>query len=169
MAVTRHDSISSDVIEATDDKNASGNRFGTEQRKRPDIRFDLSAIKRTAPDNTQTNAIFQPKTWYTPPQPPSVSSLPPPPPSAPSLPFTFVGRMIDGSSVVLFLSKGDHQYVVKESDILDNNYRLDKITDGNAVFTYLPMSIQQTLAFNSTAVGSAALSASASTSPQSPQ
>lgn len=71
--------------------------------------------------------------------------------------------MFDGNDVVLFLTKSNRQYAVKVNDVLDDTYRLDKITDNNAVLTYLPMNIQQTLVFNSTAVGSSALSASAST------
>lgn len=163
MAATRHNSASSDVVDATDNKDSDDNRTRIELHEPPNIRFDLYAIKRTAPDNIQTHGLFHPQSWYAPPPRPPVSSLPSPPPSAPPLPFTFVGRMIDENSVILFLSRGAHQYLVKESEILDNDYRLDKITDSNAVFTYLPLSIQQTLAFNSTAVGSAALSASAPT------
>lgn len=164
MAVTRqNDSAPSGIAEAVDKRNPASNQSRADQHERPEIHFNLSAIKRAAPDNVQANALFQPKTWYMPPPQQSVSSLPPPPPSAPSLPFTFIGRMIDENIAVLFLSKNGRQYTVKESDVLDNTYRLEKITDNNAVLTYLPMNIQQTLAFNSTAVGSSTLNASAST------
>lgn len=169
MAVTKqYDSPASDVVDAADKQHPMTVRPSSDRNEPPDHYFDLSVIKRTAPDNIQANVLFQPKTWYTPPPPPSVSSLPPPPPSAPALPFTFVGRMIDENNIVLFLSNNGRQYTVKENDVLDNTYRLEKITNNNAVLTYLPMNIQQTLAFNSTAIGSSALSASESTTTMQP-
>lgn len=175
MAVSgQDDGATPDVVGAVEKKSPTTNQTGTDQHKQQaDIHFDLSAIKRTVPKNIQTVGLFQSKSWYTPPhQPPANSlppqlpanSLPPPPtpPSAPQLPFTFIGRMIDGNDVILFLSKSNRQYTAKVNDVLDDMYRVDKITDSNAVLTYLPMNIQQTLVFNSTAVGISALSASAS-------
>lgn len=165
MAIPKQDdNTTSDVVGAVENKLSTNSRPVTDQREltRPDIHFDLSAIKRTVPDNIQPSGLFQSKAWYTPPPQQPVSSLPPPPPSAPSLPFAFIGRMIDGNDVILFLSKNGRQYTVKANDLLDDTYRVDKITDNNAVLTYLPMNIQQTLVFNSTAVGSSILSASAS-------
>lgn len=163
MAVPKQDdSTTSDVVGAVEKKLPANIRSATDQREQSqrDIRFDLSTIKRPVPDNIQTSGLFQSKTWYTPPPQQPASSLPPP--SAPSLPFTFIGRMIDGNDTILFLSKNGRQYTVKANDVLDDAYRVDKITDNNAVLTYLPMNIQQTLLFNSTAVGSSVLSASAS-------
>lgn len=165
MAVPRQDdSTTSDVVGAVEKKRPTSSQSVTEQHEylQSDVHFDLSAIKRTVPDNIQTSGLFQSKTWYTPPAQQQASSLPPPPPSAPSLPFAFIGRMIDGNDVILFLSKNGRQYTVKANDILDDSYRVDKITDNDAVLTYLPMNIQQTLVFNSTAVGSSSLSASTS-------
>lgn len=158
MAVTKQDdSTVSDVVGAVEKQYPGDSRSVTDQHEQPqsDIHFDLSVIKRTVPDNIQASGLFQSKTWYAPPQP--VRSLPSPPPSAPSLPFTFIGKMVDGEEVILFLSKNDRQYTVKANDILDDTYRLEKITDNNAVLTYLPMNIQQTMTFNSTAVGSSTM------------
>ena len=61
--------------------------------------------------------------------------------------------MIDGDQVILFLSKNGKQYTVKEGDVLEEAYRLDKVANTSAVLTYLPMNVQQTLTFNSTAIG----------------
>jgi hypothetical protein len=168
----REDSAVPDVVGAAENKVSIANRSGVGQHEQvqPDIDFDLSAIKRTMPDKIKTTGLFQSKSWYTPPPQPQAPSLqvsslpppPPPPPSAPQLPFTFIGRMIDGSDVTLFLTNNNQQYSVKLSDVLDGSYRVDKITDKSAVLTYLPMNIQQELVFNSTAVGISSLSASAS-------
>lgn len=160
MAVSGRDDTSHEVVDAVDQKTASGRSF-SEQREpgQPTIHYDLSAIKRTVPDNVRVGQLFQPKTWYSPPPPVPVNSLqPPPPPGAPPLPFTFMGRMIDGNEVILFLSRNGRQYTVKANGVMDDTYRVDKITNSNAVLTHLPTNIQQTLVFNSNAIGSLSIS-----------
>src|SRR4030067_12645 len=161
------DGAIADVVGVTDKKSTLSNRTTTIPIEHPqsDIQFGLSAIKRTAPKNIQSSGLFQPKSWYVPPPPQPASLLPPPPlplPAAPQLPFTFIGRMIDGNDVILFLANNNRQFSAKLNDVLDNIYRVDKISDKSAVLTYLPMNIQQELLLNSTAVGISALSASAS-------
>jgi hypothetical protein len=166
MVVSGQEDISSEVVGAADKKAGSTQ---SEQLK-PDlstIRYDLSAIKRAAPDNIHVTHLFQPKTWNSPPPAPIVSSLPvspslpvpslSPPPAVPPLIFTFLGRMIDGNDVILFLFRNGKQYTVKTNDVMDETYRVDKITNSNAVLTYLPTNSQQTLVFNSNAVGSSAM------------
>lgn len=157
MAVSGRDDAPSEVVGAVDKHAIYGlDSSGQRERAQDAIRYDLSAIKRTVPDKIQDSKLFQATTWYTPPPTAPVSMLPPPPPSAPPLPFTFIGRMMDGKDVILFLSGNGHQYTVKANDVLDDTYRVDKITDNDAVLTYLPMNTPQTLAFNSSAMGSTA-------------
>lgn len=76
--------------------------------------------------------------------------------------FAFVGRLIDGKDVSLFLTRNGHAYLAKVNDVLDDAYRVDKITDVDATLTYLPTNSQQKVTFNSTAVGSSALAGTAS-------
>lgn len=73
------------------------------------------------------------------------------------VPFTFVGRMIDGNKVTLFVTQNDHQFLAKVNDVIGGAYRVDSISGTNAVLTYLPTNTQQTLMFNSTAIGSSAI------------
>ena len=172
MAISGQDNNSSDIVGAVEKNHSSANHTATGQNKQTqtNMHFDLSEIKRTVPDKIRTSSMFQSKSWYV--SPPSMktgflsmksaSVLPPPPPSAPQMPFTFIGRMIDGHEVTLYLSKNNQQYSAKLNDVLDGNYRVDKITYKSAVLTYLPLNIQQELLFNSTAIGISALSASAS-------
>lgn len=170
MAISSQDEAPADVVGAVVKKYSPAGQPGADKHEQgqADMRFDLSAIKRTVPDNIQASGLFQSKSWYTPPPPPPPSLLslspppPPPPPSAPQLPFTFIGRLIDGNDVTLYLSKNNQQYSAKLSDVLDGTYKVDKITAKSAVLTYLPLNIQQELVFNSTAIGISALSASAS-------
>jgi len=77
--------------------------------------------------------------------PPVASTAPPVAPTAPPLPFTYLGKFVDGDVVTLFLTKQEQDYKAKQNDVLDNAYRIEQISDRNVVFTYLPLNIQQTL------------------------
>lgn len=177
MAISGQDDTPSDIVGAVEKNHSPSSHPGADphEQAQPEMHFDLSEIKRTVPDNTHTSGLFQSKSWYV--SPPSqqaglvaaqsaagvsAASLPPPPPSAPQLPFKFIGRMIDGNEVPLFLANNNQLYSARVSDVLDSTYRVDKITEKTALLTYLPMNIQQELVFNSTAVGISALSASTS-------
>lgn len=164
MAFSGQEDTSTVVVDAVAKNHSSVKRSdaGQHEQATSDVSFELSAIKRAVPGNIKTSGLFQSKSWYAPPPPPPVaSSIPPPQPTAPPLSFTYIGRMIDGSEVTLFLYKNDQQYTVKVNDVLDTTYRVDKITDNSAVLTYLPMNIQQTLFFNTAITGNSSLSASA--------
>lgn len=158
IAVSGQDDGTSDVVAAVE-KGSIQNEPGLNQSEanRNNIRYDLSVIKRAMPENIQTGGLFGSKSWYAPSISIPVSTLPPPPPSAPPLAFTFLGRMVDRGEVTIFLSKGGRQHTVKVNDVLDDTYRVDKITATDAVLTYLPLNIQQTFVFNSTTIGSSVL------------
>jgi hypothetical protein len=74
-----------------------------------------------------------------------VAPPPPPPPQAPPLPFSYLGKLAEGESTTVFLSFGDRNLVVKTGDVIDNNYRVDEVTDAAVVLTYLPLTVKQTL------------------------
>jgi len=157
MAISDRDDASH-LVEVATNTHSPANQRNIEptQQVKSDSSFDLSSIKRMTPKPNKNSDLFLSKSWYTaPPPPPAVQmiALPPPVPTAPPLPYTFSGRMIDGDQVILFLSRNGRQYTVKAGDVFDETYRLDIVTNINAVLTYLPLSIQQTLSFNSTAIG----------------
>lgn len=168
MSVSGYDDIQADVVGPNAKMHARSSQpnAGQQEKGLSDIGFDLSAIKRPVPNNVRSSDLFQSRSWYVPsptsytPVTPSTDSSPPQP-AAPSLPFTFIGRVIDRNEVTLFLYKNGRQYSVKVNDLLEETYRVDRITDGSALLTYLPTNVQQELVFNSTAVGSSALSATA--------
>lgn len=80
------------------------------------------------------------------------------PPAGSSLPFVFAGRLIDKTEVTLFLLGNNRPILAKVHDVIDGTYRVDKIGNGDAVLTYLPTNTQQTVVFNSTAIGASVLS-----------
>jgi hypothetical protein len=71
---------------------------------------------------------------------------PPPPPMAPPLPFTFVGRLIDGDRSKVFLNQGTRTLIVGAGETFDSVYRVERIEDDSVHFTYLPLDQQQVLA-----------------------
>ena len=156
MAFSGKDDTAESVVEAVSKSHASATQEKTDQnpQAQPDTLFDLSSIKRKSPKPSSTSELFQSKSWFVAPPPQQqIASFSPPPPSAPQLSFTFIGRLIDDNQVTLFLTKNGRQYSVKVGDVMDEVYRVDTISNTNALLTYLPMSMQQTLTFNSTAIG----------------
>jgi hypothetical protein len=92
---------------------------------------------------------FQARSW----EPELVAvrrNLPPPPPQAPPLPFTYLGKMVDGETATVFLARQDRNYVVRPGDTLDGTYRVESIEDDRIALTYLPLGTGQTLAFAAT-------------------
>lgn len=153
MAVSGGDGGGAKVVSAVVKSPSQSARQENEaEQSQADSAFDLGSIRHRGAHKIQTSSLFESKSWYTPPPPPPpapapVSLLPPPPPTPPQLPYTYIGRMIDGKDVVLFLTKNDQHYTVRASDVLDNTYRVDKITEKEAVLTYIPLDAQQTLVF----------------------
>ena len=66
-------------------------------------------------------------------------------PTAPPLPFKYLGRMIDGDKLEIFLEQGQ-EFIAVEPGQRIGEYRVDKVTDEQIVFTYLPLKTKQTLA-----------------------
>jgi len=74
---------------------------------------------------------------------------PPPPPQAPPLPFTYVGKLVEGDKVTVFLVRQgqDQNYIVRDGDAIDGIYRVETIDERTLILTYMPLNQQQTLAF----------------------
>lgn len=75
-------------------------------------------------------------------QPPA----PPPPPQAPELPFRYLGTQEAGGVQTLFLEQRQETHIVKVGDTVGNAWRLDGLNARTAVFTYVPLGQQRTLA-----------------------
>lgn len=161
MTAREQDDVSDDVVGAVTKGIRTHGAPDAAEQQPAEMHFDLAVIKRHIPKDVRTIGLFESKSWHTPPPAPSATAyVPPPQTSAPSLPFTFIGRMVDGGEVTLFLSRNDRQYTVKEKDVLDDSYRVDKIGEGEAVLTHLPTNTQQTLLFNTTPAAKALISTS---------
>jgi hypothetical protein len=71
------------------------------------------------------------------------SSEPPP------LPFTYMGKMLEDGETVVFLTRGDRNYLARKGATLDGQYRVDAIGPRTMVLTYLPAKAKQSLAIGS--------------------
>lgn len=90
--------------------------------------------------------VFTSTSWYVPPPPPPPQPpAPPPAPSAPPIPFSYLGRYEDAPTRLVILVNGERMYTVAEGDVIENTYRIERVTAGQVELTYLPLNIKQTL------------------------
>lgn len=75
----------------------------------------------------------------------SVAPAPAPLQSAPPLPFTYLGKLAEGSDVAVFLNHGERNLIVRQGETIDSLYRVDQIAENAIILTYLPLNQQQTL------------------------
>lgn len=91
--------------------------------------------------------LFKPKSWYVPPPPPPPpQSVAPPKPTAPSLPFTYMGELEDSGKLTIFLARGDQALEVRQGTVIDKDYRVESVTEGQITFVYVPLNMKQQLA-----------------------
>lgn len=84
--------------------------------------------------------LFAARSWYVPPPPASA-----PAPSAPPFPYQYSGSMDEGGQVVLFLRRGERNYMVRRGEQIDGQYVLEEVANGIARFEYLPLHEKQSL------------------------
>jgi len=121
----------------------------------PDESLDLSVLK-AREGKKDVRDVFVEIRPEPPPSPPivrkevpvAVVSEPVAPPQAPPLPLRYLGGMNNGVQKV-FLAKGETSYTAAVSDVIENTYRLEEITEDALEFTYLPLNQRQTLNLHS--------------------
>jgi hypothetical protein len=65
-------------------------------------------------------------------------------PVAPPLPFRYLGKMLDDGKLAVFLANGEESLSVSAGQRI-GEYRVDKVTENEVVFTYLPLKQKQSL------------------------
>jgi Tfp pilus assembly protein PilP len=65
-------------------------------------------------------------------------------PEAPPLPFRYIGKMVEDGKLSVFLANGDESITVHAGERV-GDYRIDKITEAEVRFTYLPLKTKQSL------------------------
>jgi hypothetical protein len=120
------------------------------QPPQPRIELErLHAHDAAAETDKAASTAFIAMSWYVPPPPPPPPPppvpVPPPPPTAPPMPFSFLGRYVEGGKLTILLVKGDRVYTVSEGEVIDNTYRVERLNGGEVELTYLPLNIKQTI------------------------
>jgi hypothetical protein len=86
--------------------------------------------------------LFAPKSW-TPPPPAAAGAQEPPAP--PAIPFTYLGKKLEGGTWEVYLARGDQTFIARLGSVIDNTYRIDRIAPPALEMTYLPLARSQTL------------------------
>lgn len=111
------------------------------------VHVELERLARSQPAEMEpAGNVFGATSWYVPPPPlPFAPPPPPPPPGAPPLPFAYLGRYEDAPTRLVILTKGEQLYTVAEGEVIENTYRVERVTAAAVELTYLPLNIKQTL------------------------
>lgn len=141
---TDHPAIGHEVVEATKPaKRTTADRPTTGSTSAENLPMILAILPRN-PETAEQADPFAAHDW-TPPPPPPPPPSPPPPPQAPQLPFAYIGKELVDGRLRVFLSRQDRTFIVREDDVIEDTYRVDKVSPPTMVFTYLPLKQQQTL------------------------
>ena len=107
--------------------------------------LDLSQLFRPAQAEAEKHAVdpFARRSFA-----PKVEAAPQAP-TVPPLPFRYVGKMIEDGELQVFLARGEESFSLrggqKKGQKVDEQYRVDKVTENRVTFTYLPLKTRQTL------------------------
>lgn len=110
--------------------------------------LDLDRLGREVEKMDGGRDLFASRSWASP-SPRPAPAAPAPRPGPPPLPFAYMGKLIEGDRIVVFLSAGERNHVVEMGDTIDGTYRVDAIRAGALVLTYLPLNERQTLSIGS--------------------
>jgi hypothetical protein len=121
-------------------------RLAAQIRAEPTVdALDLAKLERPEAESPATDP-FAPRS-FAPPAPPAPKPRRGAPvwPAAPELPFRYVGKLVDDGALSVFLARGEASYSVKGGESIDGEYRVDKVSETDIVFTYLPLNVKQRL------------------------
>jgi len=148
-----------EYFKQADDSDPVGTSVATPARsKAPGASATASSAAAQVPikDLSPAGDLFAAHSWKAEPAPGTVTEQPVVAapvvqvPTAPPLPFQFVGRLDDRSDLQVFLQNGEKIYVVRKGDVIDETWRIERISDVELSLVYLPLHVSQTLPVGST-------------------
>ena len=72
-------------------------------------------------------------------------AAPAPAPTAPPLPYKYLGQLREQGRTVVFLARDDAPVMAKAGEVIDGSYRVERISESEVEFTYLPLATRQIL------------------------
>lgn len=115
-------------------------RIDTQLQVNTDI--DLAKLESRVDEGAKTDA-FAPRN-FSPVVPPQAAAAHAPKQEAPALPFRYLGKMVEDGKLSVFLANGDESITVHAGQRI-GDYRVDKITEAEIRFTFLPLKTKQSL------------------------
>jgi hypothetical protein len=85
------------------------------------------------------NVLFSAHSWTPPPPAPTATDKP----TAPPLPFTYLGKEFEAGQWRVFLARESAVFIVKDNDVIDDRYRVEKITPSSVTVLYVPLNEAQ--------------------------
>jgi hypothetical protein len=107
----------------------------------PDADIDLAKLEERVDEGAKVDA-FAPRNFS--PVIPAQANAAPAKREAPPLPFRYLGKMVEDGKLSVFLANGDETVTVHAGQRI-GDYRVDKITEAEVRFTYLPLKTKQSL------------------------
>jgi hypothetical protein len=123
---------------------APAQRGAAAQAGAPGLDLDKLALRAEHPDEKKGVDPFAPRSFSPPEAQASAQPAKAQKPVAPPLPFRYLGKMIEDGKLAVFLARGDESLSVRAGQKV-GEYRVDKVTDSEVVFTYLPLKQKQSL------------------------
>ncbi len=109
-------------------------------RLQVDAGIDLAKLEARVDDGATIDA-FAPRN-FSPIVPPQAAAAAKP--ETPPLPFKYLGKMLEDGKLSVFLANGEESVTVHAGQRI-GDYRVDKITEAEVRFTYLPLKTKQVL------------------------
>ena len=104
-------------------------------------REQLFAAVNGTPRDGSARDLFIDRNWNPPPPPATQQAAP----TAPPLPYTFIGKKLDGETWEVYLARGEQTFIARSGEIIESVWRIDRIAPPDMVATYLPLGLPQTL------------------------
>lgn len=121
---------------------AQATTAGVSDHVDPDANGVLLLRERVVPSIRKQNATpFAVTSWAPPPPTSSVEQKP----AAPPLPFKYLGKELEDDRWTVFLAREDEVLIVRESDVIRDTYRIEKIAPPTVTILYLPLNETQQL------------------------
>lgn len=138
------------VVAAADDDRSRSEQKRPPAAEAPQLNLDKLDARSLGqagrdPFKARTPRAEKPAPKAPPPAAVVAAPPPPPPPSAPPLPFSYMGKLVAGDDLAVFLIQGDRNLIVREGETIDARYRVERIAANDITFVYLPLNQRQTL------------------------
>nr|WP_315476501.1 hypothetical protein [uncultured Undibacterium sp.] len=66
-------------------------------------------------------------------------------PRTPQLPYRFLGKLLDGEDLIVYLGRGDQTIIARVGEVLEGTYKVLSVSDKSMEFEHLPSNEKQIL------------------------